>query len=241
MPKICLTMPAYNEADSLPEFISELRTDFAGFGEISIFVVDDLSTDTTPEICEMLGVRSFTNDTNLGHGPTYIRALTLANTGDFDLIVATDGDGQCSAMDLLRLAQAAQDRGGIVIGHRANRREPWYRRLLSVSLGLAMSRPLRKWMPDVNSPHRAFPKDHLSEYLKRFEGSELVPNIWGSYVSIREMGGSYLRVSHRDRLGRGGQGTTWGKTWEIPLPPTRLLRFTFRAMREVLGKFASHR
>lgn len=134
---ISIVVPAYNEERRLPDLLGRLEQSAAQvMGDVGltlheIVVVDDGSTDRTPELLrgqEHLRVIHF--DANRGKGAA-VRAGVLAAGGD--LVLMTDVD-MATPLDEVRKLLAAIDRGAdIAIGSRALSdsqilvHQPWYR------------------------------------------------------------------------------------------------------------------
>lgn len=89
---ITFAFPAFNEAESLKRFPTEVIPVFDGLGEAyEILVVDDGSTDDTAEVARSLGpkVRLVQHDRNRGLGAAVRTALKEAKG---DLLVTMDAD-----------------------------------------------------------------------------------------------------------------------------------------------------
>ena len=237
--KIAIVMPAFNEADSIPIFLTEISESFADH-QVEILVVDDSSNDGTAQVLMSHPSNPIvhTNPKNLGHGPSYLRALRLACDLPVDVVVATDGDGQVSAENLLRIALALKTGAvGCAIGLRTERNEPLYRRIVSFLSHLLVFIKSGKSFEDSNSPHRAFSRDFLREYLVDFSGEETIPNILGTVRLLsKSIKVELVRVGFRDRLGPVKLGTSWGKTRLTQVPTLRFLKFCFRAASELIRR-----
>ena len=100
-------MPAYNEESGIAEFISELNVHLKEWQPI-FFVVDDCSKDQTANVAQSLvkqgvEIRVVSNEVNLGHGPSTVKALRLGLSIRPDFIVAIDGDGQFIGADVAKV------------------------------------------------------------------------------------------------------------------------------------------
>jgi glycosyltransferase involved in cell wall biosynthesis len=105
---IVLTMPVYNEADGIQEFVNEL--DRALPPGVLLQVVDDASSDSTLARLESVDLplgrlRILRNSANVGHGPTTLRGLREALINDVDVVASIDGDGQFDAADVAGLLE----------------------------------------------------------------------------------------------------------------------------------------
>lgn len=234
--KIAIAMPAYNEADALPNFLEEIKRIFSQH-ELTILIVDDCSLDDTIGVASKFTRWVEKNVQNSGHGPTYLRALRWAAETDVDVVLATDGDGQCSAKDLLRLAMSVENGSEIAIGKRVLRDEPLYRRLVSKTVNLMIFLKTGRFFPDSNSPHRAFSRIGFKKYSGFFGGEEVVPNIIGTLEILRNnIPHELVEVTFRDRTADTKHGTTWGEISWRQLPTRRFLKFCVIAAREFLSR-----
>ncbi len=136
--KICVILPAHNEAEliggvisGLPEYVS------------SIVVVDDVSTDDTAAVVEALNdprVTLVRHAKNTGVGGAMITGYKTALDLDCDILVKMDADGQMAISDLPRLLRplvngiAEYAKGNRFYVINANRTMPRTRKFGSVIL-----------------------------------------------------------------------------------------------------------
>lgn len=88
---LLVAIPAFNEADSLPNVLSRLK---ANSSVSSILVIDDGSRDLTYEIARASGVSVIRHPYNMGVGAAMRTAFIFAKRHKFDLVVQIDADGQ---------------------------------------------------------------------------------------------------------------------------------------------------
>lgn len=174
----------------------------------------------------------------MGQGPSYLRAFRLGSDLSVDVVVATDGDGQVSAKDLLLIALSLKiGEGGHVISVRTGINEPFYRRLVSTIANFLVLAKTSRAFKDSNSPHRAFSIGYQNEYLEGFSGNETTPNMLGTtqilnkWKTVRA-----VPVRFRDRLGTNKLGTSLGKTRLTQLPSVRFLKFCLNATLELIRR-----
>src|SRR3989304_2636947 len=106
---VSVIVPCYNEAPTIREIIT--RVDSLAFGK-QIIVVDDGSTDETPDVLRELKsntVQVIRHDRNRGKGWAIRTALAQA-TGD--VVVIQDGDLEYDPRDLERMLHTKQKNGG---------------------------------------------------------------------------------------------------------------------------------
>lgn len=82
-------IPAYNEANNLPDVIEDLRA-FDG----DVLVVDDGSSDNTAAVAREAGAMVISHPFNLGIGVTVQTGLKYAHENGYDCAIQFDGDGQ---------------------------------------------------------------------------------------------------------------------------------------------------
>ncbi|SDK43475.1 undecaprenyl-phosphate 4-deoxy-4-formamido-L-arabinose transferase [Cryobacterium psychrotolerans] len=237
---LAVVMPAHNEAEGLPGFLAEIAEHVAPLADlVSIVVVNDVSTDSTAKVLAALletspGLTVITAAINRGHGPTALAAYRAGLALEPDAIVHVDGDGQFEGKDFPALVHAL-DGADVVHGVREQRTEPWYRRVLTGSVGLVVALATGARIPDVNTPLRAYRPDVLARLVDLVPEAALVPHVHFS-VAERRLG---LRVRHVPvrsipRRGSVATGSMWGEQAKQPmLPPPRLRDFSRRAALEV--------
>jgi len=89
--RVLVVIPAFNEADSLPATLDEVRAKAAG---IDVIVVDDGSRDATAQVCRDHGVPVIRHPVNLGVGGALQTGFRFGVLHDYDIVVQLDADGQ---------------------------------------------------------------------------------------------------------------------------------------------------
>jgi glycosyltransferase involved in cell wall biosynthesis len=109
-------IPAHNEAATLPAVIAEIRECDP---TLDLLVIDDGSTDDTPDVIEELGVRWLRMPERMGVGSAMRAGLRYAARQGYDTAIRLDGDGQHRATDIHRvLAPLRAGRADVVLGSR---------------------------------------------------------------------------------------------------------------------------
>ena len=106
--KLSVVIPAYNEEKYLPNTLEHVRVALARISNVETIVVDNQSTDTTPEIAETFGARVMSeSEHNIGkvrntgaaaaNGDVivFIDADTLVFPGTFEAIATAMSDLKC--------------------------------------------------------------------------------------------------------------------------------------------------
>lgn len=242
LPSVAIAIPAYNEADSIGEFLLEIDEALRGrTSALTLVVVDDQSTDGTGEAAAAIAekvagsVVIVRHDENEGHGPTVLEAYRKALDSGADLILQVDGDGQFLGSDLRRLMLLLEDGAQAVCGVRRFRYDPWFRmamtRLVRTYLSIGFGIPTR----DANCPLRGYRSASLDEMLRWVPDRALVPNLYLTILSARH-GVTMVEVdvNHRVRRGVSQTGSSWSDTKRMTIAK-KLLTFSFRALRESIG------
>ena len=157
MPKTLIIIPAFNEEESLPGVIQDLR---ARFPEGDVLVVDDGSRDRTAEIARAAGVRVASLPFNLGIGGAVQTGYRLARKEGYDVAVQFDGDGQHLAAEIGKLLDTlAQGSADIAVGSRflaaGEYRPPFFRRIGIWIFSRVLSAIIRMPVTDTTSGFRA--------------------------------------------------------------------------------------
>lgn len=113
MNSFSIVIPAKDEERGLRKLLPEL---LAAYPDAEIIVVDDGSSDATPDVCRECGVRVISHPYAKGNGAA-VKTGARAASGDFILFM--DGDGQHSAADIPRLLTKAEAGYDLVVGARS--------------------------------------------------------------------------------------------------------------------------
>jgi glycosyltransferase involved in cell wall biosynthesis len=166
--KILVIVPAYNEEESLPGVISDLRQNAPG---ADIVVVNDGSRDRTLQIARETGVKVLDLPVNLGIGGAMQAGYLYAAKHDYDVAVQFDGDGQHCACEIEKLLRPlAQGEADLVIGSRfvqpGDYQAPFLRRIGIYIFSFTLSRILDSPVTDTTSGFRAANKK-VAGYFSR--------------------------------------------------------------------------
>jgi glycosyltransferase involved in cell wall biosynthesis len=116
-------IPAWNEEASIDGVVADVR---AHIPEADILVIDDGSTDSTPEKARAAGVLVASLPFNQGLGSALQTGYLWALREGYDFCAHLDADGQHPAAEVARLlAEVKADRADLVLGSRyAKQTEP---------------------------------------------------------------------------------------------------------------------
>lgn len=161
MKKLVIQIPAYNEAQTLPEVLSDLPKQLEGIDIVQVIVIDDGSTDGTAQVALEHGADFvLRHRSNRGLSKAFISGIQFALALGADIIVNTDADHQYPGEEIRRLIQPILDGSAdLVIGDRQPQRNSNFspfKRMLE-SLGSAVARKVSDTdVPDAVSGFRAY-------------------------------------------------------------------------------------
>ncbi|HET7588533.1 MAG TPA: glycosyltransferase family 2 protein [Gammaproteobacteria bacterium] len=215
MIEISVVVPVRDEADNVAPLITEIRAALDPLARpYEIIYVDDGSGDGSEACVAAAGrepgapVRCIAHASNYGQSAALWTGIHEAQGA---IITTLDGDGQNDPANiplLLRELEAAADPARcLVIGHRANRRDTWLRKLSSRIANGIRSRLLGDNTPDTGCGLKVFRRElYLSlpyfDHMHRFLPA-LVLREGGTVVSVpvhhrpRERGKSKYGVGNR--------------------------------------------
>ncbi|HIE10874.1 MAG TPA: glycosyltransferase [Kiritimatiellae bacterium] len=129
---LSIVVPLYNEEENVLPLVEEIAAVAARLPPLELILVDDGSTDRTPQrMAEAASrfpfVRTVSYQPNRGQSAALLEGLRSSRG---DLIAMLDGDLQNDPADLPRLVSEIAD-VDCVLGYRAQRRDVWSRRLAS--------------------------------------------------------------------------------------------------------------
>jgi glycosyltransferase involved in cell wall biosynthesis len=203
--RFAVVIPAYNHGREIGGVLAKtLRFGFP------VFVVDDGSTDSTPEVLASLSqVTVLHHDQNLGKGASLLKGFSLA-LEVAEYAITLDADGQHDPDDIPSLVRAVPDHErAIVLGKRSGMEHagvPWTSRWGRKFSNFWVWASCGKWISDSQSGFRLYP---LAETLSlgatsrrfQFEVEILVRAVW-SGIPILEIpvparyGAAGERISH---------------------------------------------
>jgi dolichol-phosphate mannosyltransferase len=113
--RILLVAPAYNEEQKISEVVRRTPRDIVD----TVLVVDDGSTDRTPEVAAQHGAEVISLGAVFGVGAAIRRGFQRAQEGNYDIVVVIAGNNKDSPEEISRLLNPICDSGfDFVIGSR---------------------------------------------------------------------------------------------------------------------------
>ena len=227
--RVSVIIPTRNEAQAIGRVLGDLPADFA----TEVIVVDNNSTDGTPEIASRMGARVI-SEARRGYGRACLTGLACASAPD--VVVFLDGDYSDRPAELpLLLAPIAEGRADITIGSRFGGKSnpgalPWHQ-----SFGNRLAAGLIRLLYGVKisdlGPFRAA----RAEVLRAVELEETTYG-WAVEMIVKGAIAGFriveVSVSYYPRIGKSKiSGTvkgTVGAAWFIL---SRIVRYSFRRRR----------
>jgi hypothetical protein len=175
--RLWVVLPIYNEAAAIERVVEEwIPVLTAADPAFVLLVIDDGSTDATPEALQRLAARDsrlrVVRQSNQGHGAACRRGYEIATaaSSDADWVLQIDSDGQCDPHDFPALWHRRQGSAAL-LGRRRRREDGALRTVTSRILALAVSVLAGRWIPDPNVPFRLFRREALARVLERLPPS----------------------------------------------------------------------
>lgn len=197
VPALSFFFPAHNEEANLEGLVAEALATLPALAErFEVVVVDDGSTDATPEIADDLArahpeVRAVHHPRNLGYGAALRTGFASSS---HPLIAFTDGDRQFRVADLGRLTAriAGPDRPDVVVGYRIRRADPVVRTVYAGLYRLANRIFFGLRVADVDCACKLFRREALEgirvESGGAFFSAELLIKLLGAGRRVAEVG-----------------------------------------------------
>ncbi len=181
-----IVMPAYNEAQNLPELIS----DWYSLTEVSedsrLLIINDGSKDNTVEVLTELQKNYpkliFINKQNSGHGPSVTFAYKKALEAGADFIFQTDSDGQTKAKDFNTFWEN-RHKYDLQLGYRFDRKDGIVRKFVSFTLSKVIKILFKENIKDANVPFRLYNKSALSKIIKYIPDDFVLSNVLCAVVA----------------------------------------------------------
>ncbi len=165
--RLTVVMPVFNEAATLDTVLDDvIRHVLDQVDDSVLAVVDDRSSDSTPEILSAACDRDprisvIANPVNVGHGRSVRTGFDRSSS---EWILHIDSDGQLDLADFARLWELRSDHD-LVLGVRTQRNDPNHRLILTRFTRSLASALARHRIADANTPFKLVRRslfDHLS-------------------------------------------------------------------------------
>ncbi len=160
--KISIVIPVFNEGVHIEKFLGDLFRSFAEKERPEVIVVDDGSTDDTPERLEKYGMETIRHERRSGYGASLKSGIRRA-TGEYICII--DADNTYSADDILPISSEVAGYDMVVGDRQDDDERPKDHLLAKKSVEKILSNISGVRVEDLNSGLRIMRKDILVKYL----------------------------------------------------------------------------
>ncbi len=173
--KNCILIPSYNEARTIGAITKELKS-----RGLTVYVVDDGSTDNTANIAAREGAVVIAHDRNKGKGASLIEGFDRILKESFDAVLIVDGDGQHATGDVDNFFKKMAETGAdIVIGNRMldTASMPVIRRITNRIMSRVISKMCGENIPDTQCGFKLIKRNVLESIKFEFSNFEIESEI----------------------------------------------------------------
>jgi len=167
--KISIVIPAYNEAASIFQTVSTLRSLYP---EMEILVVNDGSTDDTSNEAKKAGAYVIDHPYNIGNGAAVKTGIRKASG---EIVILMDGDGQHDPHDIPKLLEHAMSYDLVVGARDGHGQASLARRLAYWCFNKLASYVAKFHIQDLTSGFRVFHRKEVLRYLYLFPNTFSYP------------------------------------------------------------------
>jgi len=206
----------YNEEGNigpLTERILEIYNEYGIEGEV--LLVDDGSTDRSPEICDHLAGKH-KNVRVVHHGVNMNRSFAIQTAfreARGDVVIIMDGDYQYEPAEIPLFLQKIDEGYDVVTGYRKSRSDPFMRKLISKVYNWLIIRCIFGLdIRDQNSGFKAFRREKALSMNFDPRGYIGLHRFILPLAAIRGLSIAEIPVSHYDRP----SGKSYIKTYTVP-------------------------
>jgi len=206
---LALVVPVYNEQDCLVAVLEEWRVALTNLNlKFAVIVVDDGSTDSTPDKLRALDWPELKvhRHSNRGHGQSCLVGYQLAADAGAAFVFQIDSDGQCDPVAFPRL-WSRRESAPAIYGRRHNRDDGLARKLISFVLRCLLKLSWRTRLNDANVPYRLYKTELVAKAASRVPRTFDLANI-GLALLMEPLGFIEEPIPFRDRLG-GHASVRW--------------------------------
>lgn len=158
--KICVVIPAYNEAEKITSLITQIKA-----RGLDVIIVDDGSADVTSEKARSAGACVLRHEQNRGKGAALVTGFQHALRQGYDAVITMDGDGQHLADDIPQFIESAvrQADAAVFVGNRMHnpRNMPWLRWGTNKFMSWLISALIRQRIADTQCGFRLLRRQAL--------------------------------------------------------------------------------
>lgn len=179
--KLLVAIPAYNESEVIGNVIRQIPNKVNGVTTINKLVVDDGSIDNTKDIAIKNKVIVVRHIINRGLGGALKTIFAYAKTGNFDILITLDADGQHNPGDIPHLIQPLITKNtDVVIGTRwtTKHKAPISRVVVNTIANIFTYLMCGVYISDSQSGYRVFGKKAIQKINVQTDGMEVSSEIF---------------------------------------------------------------
>ncbi len=199
-PEVTVVIPAYNERDGIARTVREINSVLSGAGiAFEVIVVDDGSTDGTPEAAEAEACRVIRAHRNSGYGASLKRGIAAAHS---DRIAIIDADGTYPATALPELVRRSRT-VDMVVGARTgqNVNIPLQRRPAKAFITWLAGYLCGRHIPDLNSGLRIFRRKHALRFARILPAGFSFTTTITLALLCNDYAVDYVSIDYHKRIG----------------------------------------
>ncbi len=210
--KLSIIVPVYNEGKTVAKVLEQLLSLDLGPWQKEIIVVDDSSTDNTPEQVRRFnksGVKIYRHVKNMGKGAAIRTGLSKA-TGDF--VIIQDADLEYNPKDIRSLLVTAENNPGYVIyGSRFRGRHEdtiFGHKAGNIFLTLLTNLLYQSSLSDMETCYKLVPKKYLRDLEIKSNRFNFEPEITAKLLKLN-IGILEVPINYKKRGFSEGKKIKW--------------------------------
>lgn len=186
---LIIMMPAFNEEENIKKTIHSWAFVMNDYPGSEILVINDGSTDNTAkELQKLSRIYKFLrviDKKHEGHGKTILFGYKKTLLTKHRWVFQADSDGYFEPTDFYKL-WGKRIHSRFILGHRVQRKEGFYRIVLSKLISLWILIIFGEYIKDPNIPFRLIDKKYLKRVLTRVPEEVFAPNIFLSILGAKD-------------------------------------------------------
>jgi glycosyltransferase involved in cell wall biosynthesis len=239
-PRLTFFFPAYNEEENVERTVERALADIGPLvPSLEVVIVDDGSTDRTPELADALAAAHdnvrVVHQENRGYGGALQAGFAAA---EGELVSFSDGDLQFDLKEMGRLLSRLEDPSRkpveVVIGYRIKRRDPAHRIFIAKTYNAIVSVLFGLRVRDIDCAMKLFRREVFDglrlDADSPFLSAELLIKLRARGERIAQVG-----VNHFPRADGENTGASFGKILRTFRDIGKLRIALWLRRREVLG------
>jgi len=198
-PTLSVIVPLFNEEESLPVLVDEIRTALAGHGAWELLLVDDGSRDRTASIgAEIAAADPRVKLLQLARNYGQTQAMQAGfDAARGDVVVSLDGDLQNDPAEIPRLVAKLEEGYDLVAGYREQRQDDYWTRTFPSAVANALIRFVTKLpIRDNRCSLKAYRRSTLDRMQLSSDLHRFLPALAAARAGARI---TELAVNHRPR------------------------------------------